>query len=485
MAFAARTGLLCALLLTTLGAAGNQNGVVRLLAQMRGASGPVWGAHFVSVSRLTLDGKPTAVMSESEGMKVVVRQCTGELCSGTYFDGERLFSVNINGTTLPQSPEPQAYLRSLELVATLGFLAPNFTAHGGKLGDAGNASLGGRVYRTIVAADPFSIPMRIYVDPSTNLVRFAREFGGNDTFEFLNYRRIGPFMLPFEVLHDGQLFERYDDRTPVSTAFHPPHGLEPLTRLAPTEIATDPKAVEPIVDCSIAGIALRCLIDTGNSGLSMSSELASRLGAPVVGTYDIRGLGGYTTQVVRAGHVCLGSLCYPDAYYVVLNDLRRYGYDAVLGADIFGATGIVWDARAHVMRFDASPDPRAIVVPISFDHFVPVVHAVLGTVQADLAVDTGDESNVNLAYDFYVKHSGLFTVTSRRFVSGIGGDSVEMLGDVQSVTIGGYRTGAQRIGTTWTLRSTASGHLGAAFWQQFVVGFDYADSELRLLPRHP
>jgi hypothetical protein len=444
----------------------------------------VWATHFVSVSRLTFEGEPAVVSSESEGLRVTLRHCTGELCDGTYFDGERLFTVNLNGTALPESPQPVPYLRSLRLVASLAFLAPSFLTHGGRFGDAGTAMLNGKIYRTIVVGDGFSIPMRVYVDPNTSLVRYAREFGGNDTFEFRDYRRVGAFTLPFEVLHDGQLFERYDDRAAVSSTYYPPHGLQSSVHGAPAVIPTDAKAIEPIVDCSVGGIALRCLIDTGNSGLSMSTELATRLGAAVVGTYQVRGLGGYTTQVVRAGPLRLGDATYSNAYYVVLSDLKRYGYDVVLGADIFGTTEVVMDLASHLVTLGTPLAAHAIDVPISFQHSVPVVRVGLGNLDTELAVDTGDESNVNLAYDFYAKHPGLFTVTSRRFVSGIGGSSVELLGEIGAVTIGGYRAESQRIGTTWTLHGTASGHLGAAFWQQFVVGFDYANGELHLIPKH-
>jgi hypothetical protein len=484
MGFAARAGMLFALLLTELGASRNQNDVVRLLERMSNAAGPVWAAHVVSVSRLTFEGEPAVVSSESEGLRDTVRHCSGELCDGTYFDGERLFTFNLNGTTLPESPQPQPYLRSLRLVASLAFLAPSFLSHGGRFGDAGMTALNGVTYRTIVVGDPDSIPMRVYVDQNTSLVRYAREFGGKDTFEFRDYRRVGAFTLPFEVLHDGQLFERYDDRAAVSSAFFPPHGLESSLHGAPSAIATDAKAIEPIVDCTVGGIALRCLIDTGNSGLSMSAELASRLGAPVVGTYQVHGLGGYTTQVVRAGPLHIGNAVYANAYYVVLSDLRRYGYDVVLGADIFGTTEVVLDLASHLVTLGGPVAAHSIDVPISFQHSVPVVRVGLGNLDADLAVDTGDESNINLAYDFYAKHEGLFTVTSRRFVSGIGGNSVELIGEIGDVTIGGFRAGPQHIGTTWTLHGTASGHLGAAFWQQFVVGFDYANGEIHLIPRH-
>ncbi|MGB9652727.1 MAG: aspartyl protease family protein, partial [Candidatus Cybelea sp.] len=315
------------------------------------------------------------------------------------------------------------------------------------------------------------------------LIRLAREVGGNERFEYRAYRRVGIFTLPFEVLHDGQLFERYDDRAPVSSRLAVPHGPIPSFKGPPAAVPTDPRSVTPIVDCSLGGVALRCLVDTGNSGLSMSSELASRLGGPVVGTYQILGLGGYSTEVVRAGPLRVGNATYPDAYYAVLTDLRRYGYDVVLGADVMASTGIQIDGAAHVIRFGTPIAQSRVAVPLSFENFVPVVTIGLGNVETSLAVDTGDESNINLTYDFYGKHPGLFNVTQRRFVSGIGGSSVEMIGQIPQVTIGDYRAGPQEIGTTQTLHGTAFGHLGAAFLQQFVVQLDYAGAELRLIPR--
>ncbi len=483
MGFAKRTGLLCALALGTLGANGNASGEAQLLIRMRAAAGPVWQNHFISVSRLTLGGSQSIVSSDSSGLRITVRHCTGELCSGTYFDGEHLYSVNMNGTAVPESLEPEPFLRSLRLVGSLQFLAPSFIAHGGRLGEAGSGTFEGKLYRTIVVGDVNAVPLRLYVDPQSALVRLARELGGPETFEYRAYRRVGPFTLPFEVLHDGQLFERYDDRAAVSSAFAPPHGPIPSFRGPPAPIPTDPRAVTPIVDCSLAGVATRCLVDTGNSGLSVSSELASRLGAPVVGAYEVRGLGGYTTQVVRAGPLRVGNATYADAYYAVLSDLRRYGYDVVLGADALAATGIELDAGAHVVRLGASGEHSRIVMPVSFENFVPVIDVGIGSLQAALAVDTGDESNVNLAYDFYVKHPGLFSVNERRLVSGIGGSSVELIGEIPSVTIGDFHTGPQRIGTTETLRGTGFGHLGAAFLQQFVVELDYLAAQLRLTPR--
>lgn len=483
MAFAVRIAVLCALGLATLGATRPTPSLPALLERMRAAAGPVWNAHFVSISRLNLGGQSTVVSTESQGLPFFVRRCTGELCEGTYFDGARLYSVNINGTALPNSSDSEPYLRSLRFIASLAFLSPAFGQHGGRVVDDGSATLNGKRYRTILIADAQAIPLRLYVDPATALVRYARDLGGEDTFEYLDYRRKDGFTVPYVIRHNGSVLERYDDRTAVSPAFRAPHGLTPAFSGPPQAIATDPSHVTPIVACTIGGVAVRCLIDSGNSGLSMSSELAARLDSNVLGTFHVRGLGDYATQVVRAGPLHFGNALYPQAYYVVLHDISRLGYDAVLGADVLASSGLTFDAAAHTVTLGASAPAGSIAIPLHFENFVPVVDVQLGSIDAQLAVDTGDESNINLAYQFYSKHSTLFAVTERRLVSGIGGSSVELIGNIPQVTIGTYRTGPQRIGTTQTLQGTAYGHLGAAFLRQFSVQLDYAAGELHLAPK--
>jgi hypothetical protein len=389
----------------------------------------------------------------------------------------------MNDTALPQSSDPEPYLRALRLVATLGFLAPSFTAQGGRIDDAGTVTLAGKRYRSIVVVDPEAIPIRLYVDPESGLLRVARDVNGDDTFEYRDYRHIDGFTVPFEILHNGNVLERYDDRTPVGTTYHPPHGPLPVFDGPPQPVTTDATHVTPILNCALGGVSVRCLIDTGNSGLSVSSELAARLDAPVVGAFTVRGLGGYSTQVVRAGPLRIGNATFPQAYYLVLNDVSRYGYDVVLGSDFLGGTNLEINSAAHTIRLGAAAATNSITIPISFENFVPVVDVHLGTVDARLAVDTGDESNINLGYEFYTQHPTLFTITERRLVSGIGGSSVELIGDIPEVTIGDYRTGPQKIGTTQTLKGTAFGHLGAAFLQQFTVQLDYAAGELHLTPK--
>jgi Aspartyl protease len=483
MGFAARIALLCALLPATLGAAGADD-LGRFLDRMRAAAGgPVWSTHIVSIVRLTLRGTQTIVSSDAEGLRFRLMRCTGELCEGSYFDGLRLFGVNINETALPDSRHTEPYLRSLRRIASLGFLGPDFPAGGRRIEDGGVQTLAGERYHKLLLVDPEAIPMELFVDPATALLRYARDVNGDDTFEYRDYRQTaGGFMLPFNVALNGNVLEHYDDRTPVASAFYPPRGFVPAFAGAPERVATDPDHTTPIFACTIASIPARCLLDSGNSGLSISNELAARLNAPAVGAFQVSGLGGYSAPVVRGGSLQIGNATFPPAYYVVLNDIRTYGYDVVVGADVLAATNVELDSAAHALTLGASLPNASMAVPLAFTNFIPVVDVALGSLDTQLAVDTGDESNINLGFEFYSAHPDLFPVTGRQLVAGVGGSSVELTGLIPQVTIGDYRTGPQAIGTTQTLHGTAHGHLGAAFLAHFTVFFDYAAGELHLVP---
>ncbi|MBV8491297.1 MAG: retropepsin-like domain-containing protein [Candidatus Eremiobacteraeota bacterium] len=484
-AFAAGALLFCAALLPVrLAAAPARGGPAfeQLLDRMRAVNGPVWDTHFISISRLEFNGSATVVSTEGLGVAFVLRRCDGEVCAGTYFDGERLYTVDMNDTALLESPQTEPYLRALRTIASLTFLSPAFEPGGGRLTDGGTQTLYGKRYATMIMSDPKAVSLRIFVDPQTALVRYVRDIAAVDTFEYRDYRRVEGYTLPYEITHNGTVLEHYDDRTPVGTAFDAPHGFRAAFSGAPRAIATDPAYVTPIFECTLGGIAVKCLLDSGNSGLSISTDLAARLGAPVVGNFQVLGLGAYGTQVVRAGPLIVGNATYPEAYYVTLSDISQHGYDIVLGADVFASTTLELDAKNHTVRFGAAPAAGGITLPISFENFVPVVNVGLGTVDARLAVDTGDESNINLSYDFYAKHPDLFTATQHRMVSGIGGQSIQVIGQIPQVTLGDYRTGPQTIGATRSLQGTAFGHLGAAFLQQFQVQMDYTAGELHLTP---
>ncbi len=463
-------------------AAPAQESLSHLLARMREASGAVWNAHLTSVSHVVRSGETVDLKSETQGLRFASYECNGALCAGTYFDGERVYSININGTTLPEINSSDPLLRAERTIASLAFLAPDFTAQGGRIVDNGITAISSVPYRTLLVSFGDAVPMLVYVDPKTTSVKYMRDVNGDMTIEYRDYTQVaGRYELPMQVLRNGALLERYDRRDEVSTPFEAPHGPVPVFAVRPAVIPTDPSLSTPVFACTLGGIVTKCLLDTGNSGLSVSLELAEQLHAPVVGAFHVRGLGDYATEVVRAGALQIGSMTLPSANYVVLHDIGRFGYSVVVGADLFAATTVQLDNGAHRVVLGAPASQRGYAVPLAFDNFVPFVDVLLGDLPAQLTLDTGDESSINLSFDFCQAHK-IFTATSEHEVSGIGGSSVELLGTIPSVQIGGYSIESPSIGATPNLPNTEDGHLGAGLLERFNVTIDYAAGLLHFVP---
>jgi hypothetical protein len=453
-----------------------------LLARMRVQSGPVWNAHLTSISKLMRNGETVDLKSETQGPRFASYECNGALCAGTYFDGERLYAININGTTLPDTNGADPLLRAERTVASFTFLAPDFAAQGGHIVDDGTTAISSVPYRTLLITNGDAVPMLIYVDPKTASVKYMRDVNGDMTLEYRDYTEVaGRYELPMQVMQNGMLLERYERRDEVSTSFEVPHGPVPVFATRPASVSTDPSLATPIFACTLGGIATTCLLDSGNSGLSVSLELAEQLNAPTIGSFRVRGLGDYATEVVRTGALQIGSMTFPAANYVVLHDIDRFGYQVVVGADLFAATTVHLDNAAHRVVFGAPVPQNGYTVPLAFDNFVPFIDVQLGALPAQLTLDTGDESSINLAFGFYQAHK-VFTPTSESTVSGVGGSSVELQGTIPLVQIGGYAIESPKIGATPNLPNTELGHLGAGLLAHFNVTIDYAAGLLHFIP---
>jgi hypothetical protein len=453
-----------------------------LLARMRELNGPVWSAHLTSVSHVMRNGETVDLKSETQGLRFASYECNGALCDGTYFDGERVYAININGTTLPEANSADPLLRAERTIASFTFLAPEFTAQGGHIVDDGPTAISGELYRTLLISNGDAVPMLAYVDPKTASVKYMRDVNGDVTLEYRDYEPVaGRFMLPMQVLRNGAPLERYDRRDAVSTPFETPHGPVPVFAARPAILATDPTLATPVFACSLGGIATTCLLDSGNSGLSVSLQLAEELNAPAIGSFRVRGLGDYATEVVHGGALTIGSMTLPAANYVVLHDIDRFGYQVVVGADLLAATTVQLDNAAHRVVFGAAVPVDGYTVPLAFDNFVPVVDVLLGSLPSQLTLDTGDESSINLAYGFYQAHH-VFQPTGESTVSGVGGSSVELQGTIPTVQIGGYSIESPKIGATPNLPNSELGHLGAGLLSHFNVTIDYAAGMLHFVP---
>ncbi len=486
MKFVARALLLCVLAALPMGAAPSAP-LSGLLAHMRSVNDGLFNAYIVSTSRRVVDGEDSILKTQMQGLAFLLQQCTGSVCLGTYFNGERLFSVNINGTALPRSPQPEAYLRGLRILASLQFLSADFIAGGGGITDGGYATFNGRRCRKIFISDRVAIPMIVYVDPQTWLVSGAQDVDGNATYTMRDYRKVGRFQIPFEIDRNGIGLEVYASRTVEDGSLAAPHAVTAELGPPPAGMQLDPHSTTPLGNCTIGGVNVRCLIDTGNSAMSMSLELAEQLGLKPVGMLRVAGLGDYATEVVRTGPLQMGNVRFGDLNYIVLSDIHRYGYDVVVGADVLASMPVTIDYTRHAIFFggETPADLAGTTIGLEFQNFVPVVNVTLDSNPTSLAIDTGDQSSINLAYDYYQRHPDLFNPTTTESVSGVGGNSIEYIGEIAIVRIGTLTAQNQQIGTTKTLKGTANGHLGAGFLSQYRIVLDYAHENMRLYPMKP
>jgi hypothetical protein len=219
--------------------------------------------------------------------------------------------------------------------------------------------------------------------------------------------------------------------------------------------------------------------------MSMSLELAEQLDLePVAAPFEVRGLGSYETGLVKAPPLTIGSVTYPFARYVVLHDVHRLGYDVILGADFFAHAQVTLDfprRTVHLAPEDLSSH-LSEAIPIRFVNNVPVVDVQLAGIDARLAIDTGDESSINLSEGYAKLHPTLFKPTGATQVGGVGGHSEEVTGEIASVRIGSLATERERIGITKGLAATGQGHLGTRFLARFALAIDYARERVTLEP---
>ena len=484
MAFAARAALLCALVASTLGVTTltPQPPLSTVLARMRAAGGTAYAFHIASTT-LTDGANGRIFRNDMQGLRFVNRACAQVVCTGTYFDGERAYAINLNDTALPRSTETQVTMRALRIALSLAFLDPAFTRSGGRIVDEGFVTTGGRQLRRLLVGDAASAMTEVYVDPQTWLIDAVGDLDEHDIVRLTDYRRVGTLMLPFELDRDGTAIERYGTREIVAAPLEAPHGLAFEKTDGTNAAQLDPAFSTPVFPCAVGGVRVRCLLDTGNSGLSMSLELAEQLGAPTVGAFQVNGLGRYATAVVRAGPLDVANLRFTQPNFVILHDIHQYGYDVVLGADMLARAAVLLDPARHRIVFNGEPPLQGETLGLGYENLVPVVPVRLAQTETMLAIDTGDESSINLSYEYYRQHSDLFRPTRTENVSGVGGSSVEVIGEIGEMAIAGYVLTNQAIGATQTLQGTAHGHVGAQILSHFTLYVDYPRSRIVLEPR--
>jgi len=454
-----------------------------LLAKSRVASGAPYRYHIVSRSHEVRDGQTLDVTTETQGLKFRATSCLRALCTGFYFDGDRSYEANDNDTILPVSSSVDGLQLTLRAIASYAFTDPDFRRDGGTLIERDPLIRNGTAYRRISIAPRLGALLDAVIDPATGLVRGVISEERKYVFEFTDQRKVDDRVtLPFAVSLNGDSLTQYGERSIVDTPLEAPRGVVPDLSAAGTAVPMQQGDTgRPVVPCTIGDQPASCLLDTGDSGLAISLELAEKLNLePIPGSYDVHGIGQYVTGVVVAPPLHVGSATYPSAKYVVLHDLARYGYDVILGADAFAHARVTLDFARREVRLDPSAAPRG-GQSIAFDGFVPVMAVGLDDLDALLQLDTGDDAAVDLSGDYYGRHPELFTATGAASVSGLGGSAEATSGTISRVRFAGFELERQPIVATKGL--SFDGHIGSGLLQHFVVTFDYQDGLASFVPR--
>ncbi len=494
MRFAALVAGVC-LALTSSAPSRAESPLASLLAAVRAAGGTPYALHLRAIVSETVDGTRAERDLQLDGAQSFLRQCEGIACRGIYSDGRHSFETNLNDTALPAAA-PVPFDEALQAVLLEAFADPNFPVRGGEVALRPPLERNGVSYaRLRVRVPPLGATVDVSIDPQTHLVAAIEDDAHRVTFSYPAAPNVLP-ALPSDLTWDGPhaRVQHFSDWTIVDKPLAAPAGLIPVFSgpTAVLKMLASERGALPVVACTIGGRTVPALLDTGNSSLAMSLELAERLGIePSGGAFSIRGVGQYVTGVALGPSFALGPVTFPPAKFALLHELHRFGYELVLGADVFAPLRVTIDyAKGEVFLAPASDEfaPRRQLtvpgsVPLEFENFVPVAQVRLGATSAALALDTGDESTINLSGDFYARNPTLFTPTGSLPVAGIGGASTETVGTIPSVALAGFQVAHQRIGATKGLAATADGHLGSGFLAHFVATFDYASARLELVPR--
>jgi hypothetical protein len=441
-----------------------QSSLEALLAKSRTSSGSPYLYHIVSRSRETDGGRNYEIVTETQGLKYRARRCIKTICTGFYFDGDRSYNSNFNDTALPIANVVDGVQLTLRAIASYAFTAPGFRAAGGTIVEREPVARAGKTYRQLAIAPRFGAQLDAIVDPATGIVAGVASDAQRIAFEFREERTVGgKVLLPFAIALNGNVFERFEDRRISPDPLEAPPGLVPkLSAALPVAFAArDRSGVKSVVPCTIGGRDVSCLLDTGNSGMSMSPELAERLGiAPQADAFEISGAGKSAAGILKAPPLTVGGATYPSANYVVLHDLHQAGYDVVLGADAFAHTKITLDYGARTATF-AAPDVAEAPGDLAFENFIPVAPMELDGTALHLALDTGDDAAIGLSQTSSRAHSS----------------------ELASVRLGNCEISGLQVSTTKRPAANADGYLGAGFFEHVSVTFDYAREAVTLSPR--
>jgi len=429
------------------------------LANVAEMNGHAAATHLRATALRIIDGRRTTITIDQLGTRLLVRRCAEEVCTGSWFDGRTRTTFGLNGVGLPEDDPLAAVRRTFFAITSYAFAEPDFRAAGGSAVADGASRWRVRAPdgETLIAQlDPASLALRrILDDRGTLLADFGDDVRAGGASFALD--RHGLFEEPVDAVEavagplgapDG-----------VSTTF----GGESRVALADAPI--------PIVPCTLAGRAARCLLDTGATPSAITLPLTEALALEPRGELEINGFSRFATGFVETGPLVLGSARFAAVRFAVVPAVPMGHFDVVVGTDLLARLHVVIDRAGGFARVEAPGGEAAPgSLPVGFADGVPLIDTVLDNEPARALLDTGDALAVSLGYADY-RRWPQWPVAGRTLAAGVAGAS-----DAFFVTIPDVRLGDQSLGPTRAAvnRIQERVHIGIGLWTRCVVDLDLA-----------
>jgi hypothetical protein len=240
------------------------------------------------------------------------------------------------------------------------------------------------------------------------------------------------------------------------------------------------------------------LLDTGAGGVTVSTDVAQRLGLHVADAGEGQGVG---EKIVHAGQtqiaqLQMGSLTLADMETDVmdLSDAPQvFGskpFDGIIGLPVFERMAVKHDYVNRVLTFTAPGkfdySGTGVIVRFERPRQIPVVAASLDGVAGNFGVDTGARSSL-LLYGPFCAQNDLQEKYDAKLEGvtgwGIGGPVRSLLARASTLQIGDVtvhdlviRLSTQKTGLTTS--SAMAGLIGPDVLSQFDVTFDYTRTRI-------
>lgn len=428
------------------------------LADVAAANGHAAAVHLRATSRRTIDGRHVTVTIDQLGSLRLFRRCIADVCSGWWFDGRGRATFGLNEVTLPEADDALTPLRrTLAAIVSYAFAEPDFRAAGGIVNEAGP-------HRWLVRA-PDGATLLAELDPATSALRRVVDEQGEVVAQYAREARAGG--ASFALDRDGLDEQPVDDVAEVPGPLSAPAGAR-ATFAGDARTPLDDEPV-PVVPCTLAGRAVRCLLDTGATPSAMTLPLIEALHVEPRGELELNGFSRFATGFVEVGPLVLGAAHFATARFAVVPAVESARFDVVVGADLLARCNLVLDrTKAFALVEAPGEDTTHGALPLSFRSGIPQIEAVLGDEPARAVLDTGDASTVSLGYAQY-RRGPQWPVVGRSLASGVAGGT-----DAFEVTIPDVRLGEDSLGPTKAevTRSQERVHIGVGLWKRCIVDVD-------------